>query len=62
MKLEMHPAFRLLLVSSLACIIIPAQDVEVLETVVAQAMEQLCFSPCENFYTGHEGGWECAIS
>jgi hypothetical protein len=57
---EMNPAFRLLVVSSLVCIIILAQDFEVLETVVAQAMEQLCFSPCENGYTGHEG--ECVFS
>jgi hypothetical protein len=57
---EMYSAFRLLVVSSLLCIIIPAQEVEVLDTVVAQAMEQFCFSPCENGYTGHQG--ECAIS
>lgn len=51
--------FRLVVISSLLCII-SAQEADVWETVIAQAMEQFCFSPCENGYTGHEG--ECAIS
>mmetsp|Transcript_21292 Transcript_21292/g.46208 ORF Transcript_21292/g.46208 Transcript_21292/m.46208 type:complete len:186 (-) Transcript_21292:5-562(-) len=41
--------------------LVAAQEIEIVEDVIVEIMEQLCFIPCENGFTGNEviPGTEC---